>query len=784
MSSAQSRFTEKIDKQAVLLFLGLIVAGLIGNYFKFHVLNLHFVFGSIFAMLALQILGLRRGIIAAVLISSYTYFEWNHPYAMLTMTLEVAVVGFLSRRWKLGFLTADVLYWLVIGIPVGFSCFIFIMQLPSSGGLFLMMKQAANGIFNVLIARLIYTVYSIRLRTLPVTFREAIANLLGFFVLISILILLIVSSQFDLVKADKSIRISLSQDARRITKILENWLEEKELEVVNLARIAANHPVDQMQIPLDLTKTSDSSLLRIALLDKAEKVIAYSPPVDEQGHSPVGISYSDHTHISKLKQTLKPTLSKVVISRFSDPDPVVVMVAPVLANGIYKGAVGALLSFDRIKVLLETNIDGQELLYALLDEDGKVIFSNHDNHEIMKQFSRGKGTLSSPQENLAQIYRPSPLSMDKKLSQWIPELPSNISTIEIWGRSHYVAETNIGKLTEWKLILEQPVAPIQKQLYDTYIERFTLMFVILIIAIVIAEIISHRFARTVENLSVITSGLPAYLEAGKTINWPESRITENKDLINNFREMSISVVSRFDEIQSINKSLEKRVEERTKKLQLNEALIKASLKEKETLLHEIHHRVKNNMTVIVSLLKLQLNKKDKKDVDEVLKENIGRVYSMAAIYESLHQSENLSEIDFKAYLNKMSQMLFQTYSIYPSKVTFQIGMPDLKFAIDLANPFGLVLNELISNSLKYAFPDCQKGSISINSSFIDSKTLELIVADDGIGLPDGFDWRKSDSLGLKLVQDLVENQLGGSIDLDSTNGTKFTIIINLKSNYK
>lgn len=214
-----------------------------------------------------------------------------------------------------------------------------------------------------------------------------------------------------------------------------------------------------------------------------------------------------------------------------------------------------------------------------------------------------------------------------------------------------------------------------------------------------------------------------------------------------------------------------------------EQQIRSSLKEKETLLHEIHHRVKNNMQIIASLLKMQLNKKDKQDIDAILKENMGRIYSMAAIHESLHQSEKLSEIDFKSYLQKLAQMLSQTYSVEPGKVAFQIDCPELKLAIDIANPLGLVLNELISNSLKYAYPNGQKGTISIKTSFLDKKAIELMVADDGTGFPDGFDWENSDSLGLKLVQNLVGNQLDGSIELDNANGTRFTIRFNLESNY-
>ncbi|MBU2515323.1 HAMP domain-containing protein [bacterium] len=216
---------------------------------------------------------------------------------------------------------------------------------------------------------------------------------------------------------------------------------------------------------------------------------------------------------------------------------------------------------------------------------------------------------------------------------------------------------------------------------------------------------------------------------------------------------------------------------------LAEEQIKASLVEKETLLHEIHHRVKNNMQIIASLLKLQLNRK-KTHVDAILKENISRVHAMAAIHDSLHQSEKLTEIGFKEYLQKLTQMLLQTYSISPAKVVFSFDCEDRKLGFDIANPLGLVLNELISNSLKYAFPDDRNGSINIRSNILEGENYELSIYDDGIGMPDGFDWKKTDSLGLKLVQNLVENQLGGSIILDGTKGTKFTIKFNLESNYK
>ncbi len=214
-----------------------------------------------------------------------------------------------------------------------------------------------------------------------------------------------------------------------------------------------------------------------------------------------------------------------------------------------------------------------------------------------------------------------------------------------------------------------------------------------------------------------------------------------------------------------------------------EKQIKASLEEKETLLHEIHHRVKNNMQIIASLLDMQLTRKNKQTIDTIVNECKGRVYAMAGIHESLHRSESLSEVDFMAYVIHLTGMLSQTYGMNPEKVRFDIKVPGLKLGIDKANPLGLVLNELISNSLKYAFPGDQAGVISIETKKHNENNIILTIADDGIGMPDVHKWKKTNTLGLRLVRDLVEKQINGSIDCESQNGTKYIINFNLESAY-
>ncbi len=210
-----------------------------------------------------------------------------------------------------------------------------------------------------------------------------------------------------------------------------------------------------------------------------------------------------------------------------------------------------------------------------------------------------------------------------------------------------------------------------------------------------------------------------------------------------------------------------------------EEQIKTSLKEKETLLKEIHHRVKNNLTVVSSLLKLQASSMEDERLKEALKESQNRIFAMSAVHETLHGSENLSNINLNSYIPRITSSIFQTYSVNPAKVTLKNDVEEVSFNINQASPLGLVINELISNSLKYAFPDDRTGEITVNLEQ-NEKELQLIVMDDGVGMSKEFDWKNPKTLGLKLVRTLVENQLDGSIDMESNNGTKFTIKLNIE----
>jgi len=206
-----------------------------------------------------------------------------------------------------------------------------------------------------------------------------------------------------------------------------------------------------------------------------------------------------------------------------------------------------------------------------------------------------------------------------------------------------------------------------------------------------------------------------------------------------------------------------------------EEKIMASLSEKETLLKEVHHRVKNNMQVISSLLRLQEGKVKDKNAAALLRDSQNRIQSMALVYNKLYQSDNLASIKMTDYINELIAGLIKSYAAGPSRVSVNVVPSEVLLSIDMAVPCGLVINELVTNSLKYAFPENRKGQISVSLKEDNGHELELVVSDDGVGMPDNINLVDTGTLGIRLVTNLVQGQLGGKIELDCNHGTKYQI---------
>ena len=205
-----------------------------------------------------------------------------------------------------------------------------------------------------------------------------------------------------------------------------------------------------------------------------------------------------------------------------------------------------------------------------------------------------------------------------------------------------------------------------------------------------------------------------------------------------------------------------------------EKQIKKSLREKEVLLKEVHHRVKNNLQTIISLLNLQSNRSEDAKIRQSLEKCKQRIFSMAMVHAELYQSDDFSYIDFRSYLNKIIKNMVSSYQL-ERKIEVDLQIDDIKLDIDRAIPCGLMLNEMITNAIKYAFPPDRCGKITISMKRIKNKNYELIFQDNGIGLPEYFDIQKSHSLGMVLINTLTA-QLRGKLEINTNHGTIFKII--------
>jgi PAS domain S-box-containing protein len=221
-------------------------------------------------------------------------------------------------------------------------------------------------------------------------------------------------------------------------------------------------------------------------------------------------------------------------------------------------------------------------------------------------------------------------------------------------------------------------------------------------------------------------------------------------------------------LKRFNEELEQQVKIRTEELN-------ATLNEKVLLLREIHHRVKNNLQIIISLVNLQMRQIDDERLKKVMAETQNRVRAMALVHEKLYQSEDISRIDLASYARFLVTHLFAFYGVNSRQVVLNIDIGKITIDINTAIPLGLIINELASNALKYAFPDGRTGEITITVTR-DGLALHIQFRDNGIGIPETLDWKNTQSLGLRLVNTLVD-QLNGTVELDRHAGTFFSMVL-------
>jgi two-component sensor histidine kinase len=224
-----------------------------------------------------------------------------------------------------------------------------------------------------------------------------------------------------------------------------------------------------------------------------------------------------------------------------------------------------------------------------------------------------------------------------------------------------------------------------------------------------------------------------------------------------------------------NVMLIRRVGEAFQNLNAAEAKVRSSLAEKETLIRELYHRSKNNMQVVSSLLMLHSGKLETEADKTVFKDVINRIGAMSLVHEKLYESHDLSNIDMSEYIRDLVALLMSGYGASPEKVRVDLNLESVSMLIDTAVPCGLVVSEIVANTLKYAFPRGREGRIGISLRETEGDAIELRITDDGVGVPESFRFESQGTMGMKTLRNIVRHQLQGDVRFDSGDGVAYTI---------
>lgn len=295
----------------------------------------------------------------------------------------------------------------------------------------------------------------------------------------------------------------------------------------------------------------------------------------------------------------------------------------------------------------------------------------------------------------------------------------------------------------------------------------TLIIVIVIMLIFVINLFG--FAMIIKRISTplkeLQTGIKRIRNDGYT---GDITYIDNSHIPTEFIEFTESFNSMTHKLAHTSETLKKEIEIRKKtELKLNK-----SLNEKEILLQELYHRTKNNMHVIYSMMMLSAKKYSNKDVNELVRGTGSRIQAMSLVHQKLYQSKDLSYINVREYFKELVDLLIQTYNTSSVKISLVLDIEDISMLIDTAIPFGLVLNELMSNTLKYAFPNGQPGEIKIKLNTIEPEGFKFTYSDNGIGVPEDFDFKNQTTLGFKMITGIAGDQMEGIVDFISSKGLK------------
>ncbi len=541
----------------------LALLGYLGNAYALPLgYSLDFLFGPVFTLMAVRLLGLRWGVTVTLIAAGETWFAWNHPYAVIILTAEALWVGMALRRGQRNLLLLDACYWLLLGMPLVFLFYGGVMQLDESGTVVIALKQGVNGVTNALLATILLSHTPLR-RWLPGAdagpppHATAVFNLAAACMMLPALALILMANHRENRRMEELIMQDLVAEARESRTILGSWLTQHLNAISFIATLGSREPLaptPHLQEELNHVRLLLPDFNTVFIGNAAGTTVVFSPVVNDRGESTLGLNFSDRPWFKQLTATLQPVISEVFMGRGGGYTPIFTLSVPVVTKGRLSHFGLGSINLEHLGYLFHPTHDGRKIFLTLIDHKGRVVISTDKQRKPLDLLT----------DSGATFHRLTP-----DVSLRIPDRVKQTTKIAQWREASYSILQPIPD-TPWTLLLEYPLQPLQQYAYQSTTRNLELVALLFATMLGAASLVSRSQTRPLALLSTISQDIPERIDRDDAIPWPVAPTRELANLTENFRVTADSLRERIVQARSMNVHLEEQVQARTAELARSE----------------------------------------------------------------------------------------------------------------------------------------------------------------------------------------------------------------------
>ena len=527
-----------ITPRTLLVAALLAVLGYAGNYLALPIAyGVSFIFGSIFSIIAIVLLGGCWGVMVSIIAASYTFILWNHPYAIIIFAMEALWIGLALRRGYANLVFIDALFWLSLGWISVVVFYGAIMDLGAQSVLMIGLKQSINGLFNALIASLILYIPFIRKQARyafsTYTYKNMMFNAIAVFLMVPTLSLLLFDNYRENIALNKQAASKVQAETYQLTNQISQWVGSYLNAVANVSALPDEFGLRSTRsLQMQLARITElfPDFMNVYIANEDAVTIGFYPPVNDKGESTIGLNFSDRPYFQRMAQEGEPVVSDVFMGRGGTSQPIITLSVPVMKGNVLSHFALGAVDLQQIQKNLILHANKYGLRVTLIDSRTKVIISTDNERKPLQILP----TLDDQK-----------LETDiENVFLYVPNKSTNVSAMKIWKGASYFSSTPIEK-TDWTLQVEYPLAPMQSTLYSSAIIGLSAVAILFIPLLFIALALSNLLTRPLQRLANISVNLPDRLDSGQEITWPESNIREVDQLVSNFKNASHALAGKI-----------------------------------------------------------------------------------------------------------------------------------------------------------------------------------------------------------------------------------------------